>query len=107
MRCNCCCITWDWLIIIMSAYLFGNLVSSMQVGGYLFAFVGVLYYNQQRVISKQKEAEASKAAQADQGGDTGEEKKGLLDGVLVANGDGNADASGADKGGEKTGDAAV
>ena len=97
----------DWLIIIMSAYLFGNLVSSMQVGGYLFAFLGVLYYNQQRVISKQKEAEAAKAAQADQGGDTGEEKKGLLDGVLVGNGDGNADAGGPDKGGEKTGDAAV
>ena len=97
----------DWLIIIMSAYLFGNLVSSMQVGGYLFAFLGVLYYNQQRVISKQREAEAAKAAQADQGGDTGEEKKGLLDGVLVANGDGNADAGGPDKGGEKTGDAAV
>ena len=45
----------DWLIILASAYIFGNLISAAQVGGYLFAFVGVIYYNQQRVLSKQQQ----------------------------------------------------
>ena len=97
----------DWLIIIASAYLFGNLVNGMQVGGYLFAFVGVLYYNQQRVLSKQREQEqredAAKQPEQQQPPEQQrkEEREGLLDGVLV---DGGAPEGGA--GGEE-GDAAV
>ena len=97
----------DWLIIIASAYLFGNLVNGMQVGGYLFAFVGVIYYNQQRVLSKQREQEqredAAKQPEQQQQPEQQrkEEREGLLDGVLV---DGGAPEGGAD--GEE-GDAAV
>ena len=45
----------DWLIILASAYIFRNLITAAQVGGYLFAFVGVIYYNQQRVLGRQQQ----------------------------------------------------
>jgi len=46
----------DWLLIGLSVVLFVAPVSGLQIGGYLIAFGGVAFYNNNKIWEKQKQA---------------------------------------------------
>jgi hypothetical protein len=69
MRCRnvtlvaCCAgVVKDWLLIVLSVLLFGSPVSGISLLGYLLAFAGVKYYNNQRVSDMRAAAESKDAA---------------------------------------------
>jgi transposase len=48
----------DWLLIVLSVLLYKSTVSATSLIGYVIAFVGVKYYNSDRVAAIRSAAEA-------------------------------------------------
>ncbi len=53
----------DWALIGISFFVFGDPVSSVNLGGYLVAFLAVCYYNYDKYRSKNREVQEEMARQ--------------------------------------------
>ena len=53
----------DWALIGISFFVFGDPVSSVNLGGYLVAFLAVCYYNYDKYQAKNKEVQEERARQ--------------------------------------------
>ncbi len=53
----------DWALIGISFFVFGDPVSSVNLGGYLVAFLAVCYYNYDKYRSKNREVQEERARQ--------------------------------------------
>ena len=52
----------DWVLIGLSAFLFHSVITAVNLGGYVIAFIGVFFYNLQVLWERKSAAAEAEAA---------------------------------------------